>query len=537
MSFSFNLSPLAAFVLGLLLGFIIEWLLELLYFRRRRRACEERLAHVEADLQERQRELLAMRTQADAWRNDLGAAQMQIAALQTDLQSSQAAALTAQGLAGDLRTELDARQTQFGSLEADRQALDARLTAALGELEQMRLQVSEANARRDSLDAALQARDAANAALTAELNKAQTQQAAAQDELERLRWQVDEANARRDSLDAALQTRDAANAALTAELNKAQTQQAAAQDELERLRWQVDEASARRDSLDAALQARDAAYTALAAELAAVRTQALTPETGAQLAAGETDRLRSQMQTGEERLLAAADEKVIHLDDAVFASDQRRADLAESAHASAFGQPAPDTGDAVAGAGLATGFASAFGAGETTPESAASGGAVEFGGATTQPGGLTGAHVSACPQDLSKIKGVGQAYETRLYAAGIGTYWELANASDDDLRRILEIKGYQKVDLASIKAQAHEMAAATDAIGRRWDASPPDDLESLAGVGAVFEGRLYDAGICTYRALANATVEQLAAICPAPTWRQPDYAGWIRQAQARLGEE
>lgn len=488
MSFSFNLSPLAAFVLGLLLGFIIEWLLELLYFRRRRRACEERLAHVEADLQERQRELLAMRTQADAWRNDLGAAQMQIAALQTDLQSSQAAALTAQGLAGDLRTELDARQTQFGSLEADRQALDARLTAALGELEQMRLQVSEANARRDSLDAALQ-------------------------------------------------TRDAANAALTAELNKAQTQQAAAQDELERLRWQVDEASARRDSLDAALQARDAAYTALAAELAAVRTQALTPETGAQLAAGETDRLRSQMQTGEERLLAAADEKVIHLDDAVFASDQRRADLAESAHASAFGQPAPDTGDAVAGAGLATGFASAFGAGETTPESAASGGAVEFGGATTQPGGLTGAHVSACPQDLSKIKGVGQAYETRLYAAGIGTYWELANASDDDLRRILEIKGYQKVDLASIKAQAHEMAAATDAIGRRWDASPPDDLESLAGVGAVFEGRLYDAGICTYRALANATVEQLAAICPAPTWRQPDYAGWIRQAQARLGEE
>ena len=58
----------------------------------------------------------------------------------------------------------------------------------------------------------------------------------------------------------------------------------------------------------------------------------------------------------------------------------------------------------------------------------------------------------------------------------------------------------------------------------------------MEGIGAVFEGRLYDAGICTYRALADATEEQLMEICPVPAWRRHDYADWIRQAKARLGE-
>jgi predicted flap endonuclease-1-like 5' DNA nuclease len=60
------------------------------------------------------------------------------------------------------------------------------------------------------------------------------------------------------------------------------------------------------------------------------------------------------------------------------------------------------------------------------------------------------------------------------------------------------------------------------------------DFKPLAGLGSVFEGRLYDAGICTYAALANATVEQLAQICQAPAWRTPDYASWIAEARARL---
>jgi predicted flap endonuclease-1-like 5' DNA nuclease len=52
----------------------------------------------------------------------------------------------------------------------------------------------------------------------------------------------------------------------------------------------------------------------------------------------------------------------------------------------------------------------------------------------------------------------------------------------------------------------------------------------------VYEGRLYDAGICTYQALADATVEQLTEICKAPAWRMPDYANWIAQAKELLAQ-
>jgi predicted flap endonuclease-1-like 5' DNA nuclease len=141
----------------------------------------------------------------------------------------------------------------------------------------------------------------------------------------------------------------------------------------------------------------------------------------------------------------------------------------------------------------------------------------------------------ACPQDLSRVRGIGRVFEEKLYAAGIGTFWELAQAADEELTRILEIKEFQRVNLAEIKASAQALAEETDTVGRQWDGTPPDDFELLEGIGEVYEGRLYDAGICTYRALAAVTVEQLAAICNAPAWRMPDYANWIAQA-ARLAE-
>jgi len=145
--------------------------------------------------------------------------------------------------------------------------------------------------------------------------------------------------------------------------------------------------------------------------------------------------------------------------------------------------------------------------------------------------------LTGCPQDLAKVKGIGSVYETRLYEAGIGTFWELANTDEDELRRIFGLKEFQKVDLAAIKANARRLAEETHTEGLGWSGTPPDDFEPLEGIGPVFEGRLYEAGICTYEALANATVEQLAEICKAPAWRMPDYAHWIAQAKALLEQK
>lgn len=135
-----------------------------------------------------------------------------------------------------------------------------------------------------------------------------------------------------------------------------------------------------------------------------------------------------------------------------------------------------------------------------------------------------------CPQDLSAVSGIGPVYEERLYAAGIGTYWSLAELPVEELARILELKSFQDVDMAAISTAAMNMAAETNSLGRGWDGSSPDDFDGLPEIGEVYERRLYEAGICTYEAMAAATPEQLAEICKAPPMRIPNYAAWIATA-------
>ena len=139
-------------------------------------------------------------------------------------------------------------------------------------------------------------------------------------------------------------------------------------------------------------------------------------------------------------------------------------------------------------------------------------------------------HIVPCPQDLSAVSGIGPVYEERLYAAGIGTYWSLAELPIEELARILELKSFQDVDLAAISTEAMTIAAETNSLGRSWDGTSPDDFDGLPEIGEVYERRLYEAGICTYEAMAATTPEQLAAICKAPPMRTPNYAAWIATA-------
>ncbi len=134
----------------------------------------------------------------------------------------------------------------------------------------------------------------------------------------------------------------------------------------------------------------------------------------------------------------------------------------------------------------------------------------------------------SCPQDLSAVAGIGSAYEDRLYTAGIGSYWELAETPDDDLGAMLTIRDAE--ELEQIKASAMQLAVQTNTLGRAWDGTPPDDFELFEGIGEIFERRLYQAGICTYEALAGATLEHLQEVCQAQEWNMPDYAAWIARA-------
>lgn len=131
-----------------------------------------------------------------------------------------------------------------------------------------------------------------------------------------------------------------------------------------------------------------------------------------------------------------------------------------------------------------------------------------------------------CPQDLSAVSGIGRVFEQRLYRAGIGSFWELAEMSDEDLHEVLG----EQVDYGAVRASALEQATISNSIGRAWDGTEPDDFEVITGLGVVYEQRLYAAGICSYEALAAATPDQLTAICRPPRGRTPNFEVWIAEA-------
>lgn len=141
--------------------------------------------------------------------------------------------------------------------------------------------------------------------------------------------------------------------------------------------------------------------------------------------------------------------------------------------------------------------------------------------------------LAACPQHLEDVKGIGPTFAKRLYEAGIGSFWQLGQMSSEELGLILELDSMQEdtVDLDAIREEAMQLATETGSVGRVWNNQSPDDLGSIEGLGKTYAKRLYDAGICTYEALANSTPETLDGICQPPSFRKPDYDLWIENAK------
>lgn len=153
---------------------------------------------------------------------------------------------------------------------------------------------------------------------------------------------------------------------------------------------------------------------------------------------------------------------------------------------------------------------------------------------------VAGAQPTLSPriQALTDVKGIGSAYQQRLYKAGIGTYWELASVPDADLETTLEIPELQRarIDFDQTRADAYQWAQKTGTIGLLWDGDHVDDFESLPGIGKTFEKRLYEAGITTYEQLAECDIESLAGIIKPPPMREVNYDEWKEGARKILAE-
>ncbi len=62
------------------------------------------------------------------------------------------------------------------------------------------------------------------------------------------------------------------------------------------------------------------------------------------------------------------------------------------------------------------------------------------------------------PDDLTVIKGIGPVYQWKLRDAGFNAYKQLASADPDQMRRMLDVKNWQRVNVEAWIAQARDWA-------------------------------------------------------------------------------
>lgn len=610
--------PWASLLAALLLGLLLEWVLELFFLRRRQFDLERRLNERERDYTElrhehgraltdlknrlteldatqkakllvenqvasRDRELAALRQQAASQAADL-ARQAEIA---QRLEHAEAGERAAAARAEELAREVEARESVHAALEAalrNRDATVADRQNRIESLEAERRAVSEALARADAELGVLRPRAEEAAALDADLRAAREARAAAEAARNRQAEQVDplagEVRRLEAELEQARQQGDRGREELTDRAVAAESRVAGAEARVAGLEADLARARADWENTAAALDKSRAAEAGLRQRVMELEEQALAhpglpfvvspaatpagpdPEIAERLAALEAElaavsdshaRLEGELRASREetdalrgRLEAAARtpetgpdlESVLADLDAV---SRERNDLAAQLAALRSAAPAAparrsrarpkpaelpglleDPAPAATPAPVPRPPAAPDPTHLPTPDPAAEVAPVtEF--------------LAACPQRLHAVSGIDPAAESRLYAAGIGSYWQLSRMSDAALAEALEVEGgpQEPLDFAGMKAEAARLARETRSEGRCWNQEPPDDLGRLEGLGPAGERRLYEAGVCTYEALARMTPAALAGICPGPGLEESDYARWIGQA-ARL---
>lgn len=99
-----------------------------------------------------------------------------------------------------------------------------------------------------------------------------------------------------------------------------------------------------------------------------------------------------------------------------------------------------------------------------------------------------------------------------------------------------------QAELAAVRQKLANAERKQPASQRRAKTKQPvaapqqDQLEQVKGIGAVFAQRLHEAGVHTFKQLAELSPEQVREIVQALEWQKIDPESWIAQAKA-LGSE
>jgi predicted flap endonuclease-1-like 5' DNA nuclease len=129
---------------------------------------------------------------------------------------------------------------------------------------------------------------------------------------------------------------------------------------------------------------------------------------------------------------------------------------------------------------------------------------------------------------------IGEAYQRRLYGAGIFSYEELAALTPARLHEIIGVDGldYELVLREAAKAARGEAISDAGGAGRRRRRQR-DSLERINGIGVVYQRKLFAAGIDTFEDLITAGPDKLYEVLEADL----EYGPWITEAQGYASDE
>lgn len=439
-----SVHPLVVWLIGLVVGLMVGWLLW-------QRPGRRRMGELEARLRAREERLRA-HEQA------LSAAQQQTQTLETSLAAYYKRLTEAYGRITELQNELVSLRSTHHELRA---RMETQIATAMAGKEVQEVELEELRTKAAELRAGLDIREAENADLRHRLEAAQTARAELENTLSQRDREIETLSRQVTALQAELEAAHLNRRGLEATLGQRMAELAALQTQVESLQAQIQAAAAPMAPPPAA--AADGATTVALAEQAAAAPQAETPSVA------EAEALAEQAMTPM---------PVTALDVAAIKARILRA--------------SPEAGVTV--------------------------------------------RQQAWPQDLEKVRGIGEAFAARLYRAGIGTFWELVHLHDAELLAILQpaVSQRRRLDWEAIRQSALTLAQETNTVGLVWSGTRADDFLPLPGLGKTLARRLYEAGILTYEDLARQTPEQLAAVFEIPPGGRLDYEAWIAEARRRI---
>ena len=107
----------------------------------------------------------------------------------------------------------------------------------------------------------------------------------------------------------------------------------------------------------------------------------------------------------------------------------------------------------------------------------------------------------------------------------------------DTIKKVL---GEREKEVNDLRTDLEEQEAAVERLKNEFEvyaATHPDDLTVIKGIGRIYQWKLRDAGINTYKTLAASNPDRLREILQVKIWQKVDLASWIDQARTLIGTD